>query len=91
MDLVCSPLDGWPIECMCSYSKGFIAAGEDGKIYFYERSQEEPKTIYGDKPYKELKVSKNQKKLQNIKIKSISISPQPSEDHLIISTENNQI
>lgn len=40
-----SPGDGFHIECIITYSKGFIIAGENGQIMIYERS-EEPKNPY---------------------------------------------
>lgn len=40
-----SPVDGFYIECIVTYSKGFIIAGENGQIMIYEKS-EEPKNPY---------------------------------------------
>ena len=40
-----SPGEGFYIECIICYSKGFIVGGENGQIYIYEKS-EEPKNPY---------------------------------------------
>lgn len=40
-----SPGEGFFIECITTYSKGFIIAGENGQIMIYEKS-EEPKNPY---------------------------------------------
>jgi hypothetical protein len=40
-----SPGEGFYIECVITYSKGFIIAGEYGQIMIYEKS-EEPKNPY---------------------------------------------
>jgi hypothetical protein len=40
-----SPGDGFYIECVHTYSKGFIVAGDNGRIIIYEKS-EDPKTPY---------------------------------------------
>ena len=40
-----SPGEGFYIECVITYSKGFIIAGENGQIIIYEKS-EEPKNPY---------------------------------------------
>lgn len=40
-----SPGDGFYIECVITYGKGFIIAGENGQIMIYEKS-EEPKNPY---------------------------------------------
>lgn len=40
-----SPGEGFYIECIVTYSKGFIIAGENGQIMIYEKS-EEPKNPY---------------------------------------------
>lgn len=40
-----SPGDGFFIECIITYSKGFIIGGDNGQIMIYEKS-EEPKNPY---------------------------------------------
>ncbi len=40
-----SPGDGFYIECIQTYSKGFIIAGDNGTIMIYEKS-EDPKNPY---------------------------------------------
>ena len=40
-----SPGEGFFIECIITYSKGFIIGGENGQIMIYEKS-EEPKNPY---------------------------------------------
>ena len=40
-----SPGEGFYIECIQTYSKGFIIAGDNGTIMIYEKS-EEPKNPY---------------------------------------------
>jgi len=40
-----SPGDGFYIECIHTYSKGFIVAGDNGTIFIYEKS-EDPKNPY---------------------------------------------
>jgi WD40 repeat protein len=40
-----SPGDGFYIECIQTYSKGFIIAGDNGQIMIYEKS-EDPKNPY---------------------------------------------
>lgn len=45
MLLADSPGEGFHIECIITYSKGFIISGENGQIMVYEKS-EEPKNPY---------------------------------------------
>ena len=40
-----SPGEGFFIECIITYSKGFIIAGDNGQIMIYEKS-EKPKNPY---------------------------------------------
>ena len=35
-----SPGEGFYIECIVPYDKGFIIAGENGQIFIYEKSEE---------------------------------------------------
>ena len=36
-----SPLEGWSINVLQTYSKGFLVAGEDATIYLYERNEDQ--------------------------------------------------
>ena len=45
MTIADSPGDGFYIECISTYSKGFIVAGDNGKIIIYEKA-EDPKIQY---------------------------------------------
>lgn len=87
MCLACSPFDGWPIECICQWSKGFIICGDNGLILFFERSTEDPRLLFGDRPSRTLRI----KQAIDIKIRAITLSPQPAEDWLVVTTENHQM
>jgi len=76
MCLTCSPFDGWPIECICLWSKGFIVCGDNGIILFFEKSTEDPRLLFGDRPTRTLRI----KQASEVKIKTITLSPQPAED-----------
>ena len=41
-----SPYDGFPIEVMMSYSRGFLVCGVNGVIYQYEKHEGDPKIPY---------------------------------------------
>ena len=45
MTIADSPGDGFYIECISTYSKGFIVGGDNGKIIIFEKA-EDPKIQY---------------------------------------------
>lgn len=91
-----SPGDGFYIECIQTYSKGFIIAGDNGQIMIYEKS-EDPKNPYNriaklpqsekdDKTeeYLELKAG-----IMSARVKCMSLTS--VDDCIVFTTENNQI
>lgn len=92
-----SPLEGFYIECIITYPKGFFIGGDNGQIIIYDRS-EEPKN-----PYRKIamlpssgadaKSEKDYPHLQGVvmgsKIRSMALSR--SEDMLLFTVESNQI
>lgn len=55
-----TPGDGFHIECVSTFSKGFIIGGDSGQIYIYEKS-EEPKNPYNMSPLLAQQSDKNDK------------------------------
>jgi len=92
-----SPGEGFYIECIITYSKGFIIAGENGQIMIYEK-KEDPKNPYlriatlpsstadgkQDKDYPMLLAG-----IMSSKVRCMGLNS--SEDTLVFSTENNQL
>jgi WD40 repeat protein len=91
-----SPGEGFFIETIIVYSKGFIIGGENGQIMIYEKS-EEPKNPYhriatlptttdskSDKDYPMLMAG-----VMSSKVRWMSLNA--SEDSLVFTTENNQL
>lgn len=89
-----SPGEGFFIECIVTYSKGFIIAGENGQIMIYEKS-EEPKNPYHriatlpsstdskqEKDYPQLQAG-----IMSSRVRALALSS--SEDNLIFTTDNN--
>lgn len=95
MLLSCSPGDGFYIESITTYSKGFMIAGDTGQIMVFEKT-DEPK-----KPFAHVATwpnvdPKEEKKYPNLflsimasRIKCIALSS--NDDTLVFSTENNQL
>ena len=95
MLLSCSPGDGFYIEAIANYSKGFMIAGDTGQIMVFEKT-DEPK-----KPFAHVATwpnvdPKEEKKYANLflsimasRIKCIALSS--NDDTLVFSTENNQL
>ncbi len=91
-----SPGEGFFIETIIIYSKGFIIGGENGQIMIYEKS-EEPKNPYhriatlptttdakSDKDYPMLMAG-----VMSSKVRCMSLNV--AEDSLAFTTENNQL
>mmetsp|Transcript_34022 Transcript_34022/g.25114 ORF Transcript_34022/g.25114 Transcript_34022/m.25114 type:complete len:172 (+) Transcript_34022:187-702(+) len=91
-----SPGEGFHIECVSTYSKGFIVAGENGQIYIYDKS-EEPKNPYHkaaalpsssdgkqEKDYQQLQAG-----IMSSRVRALALSS--TEDVIIFTTENNQL
>ena len=91
-----SPGEGFFIETIIVYSKGFIIGGENGQIMIYEKS-EEPKNPYhriatlptttdakSDKDYPMLMAG-----VMSSKVRCMSLNA--TEDSLVFTTENNQL
>jgi len=96
MDLKESPGEGFYIQSIKAYSKGFIIAGDKGQIMIYEKV-DEPKTQYHrvqtvPSQITE-KVDKKQARilahLPTCRIKSVDISK--SEDTILFSTDTKQL
>lgn len=91
-----SPGDGFHIECVQTFSKGFIIGGDSGQIYIYEKS-EEPKNPYNSSPLLAQQSDKNDKTeyheliagVMSSRIKCMTLSA--SDDLIAFTTENNQI
>lgn len=91
-----SPGDGMHIECVQTFSKGFMIGGDSGQIYIYEKS-EEPKNPYNSSPLIPQQSDKKDKSefkdlmagVMASKIKCISLSS--ADDQIVFTTENNQI
>eukprot|EP00357_Protocruzia_adherens_P031581 CAMPEP_0115039386 /NCGR_PEP_ID=MMETSP0216-20121206/43998_1 /TAXON_ID=223996 /ORGANISM="Protocruzia adherens, Strain Boccale" /LENGTH=1374 /DNA_ID=CAMNT_0002420017 /DNA_START=19 /DNA_END=4143 /DNA_ORIENTATION=- len=81
-----SPFDGWGIECIVPWSKGFIVGGDNATLYIYERNTEDPKNPY-QRVMRSLQVKTANNNPIDAKIKGISISP--SEDMIVCTLENN--
>ena len=91
-----SPGDGFHIECVQTFSKGFIIGGDNGQIYIYEKS-EEPKNPYNSSPLLPQQSDKNDKSdyhelmasVMTSRIKCMTLSS--TDDMIVFTTENNQI
>jgi len=90
-----SPGDGFYIECIQTYSKGFIIAGDNGTVMIYEKS-EDPKNPYNR--IAKLPQSEKQEKgeyhelqasIMSARIRCMALSS--TDDCIIFTTENNQI
>lgn len=95
MFLSCSPGDGFYIESITTYSKGFMIAGDTGQIMVYEKT-DEPKRPFAyvatwpnEDPKKEKKYSELLLSIMASRIKCIALSS--NDDTLVFSTENNQL
>lgn len=87
-----SSMDGFHIETIKTYSKGFIVGGEGGHLMIYERT-DEPKT-----PFTRSATLPTQTSIQNKAVKTLmekllstkilNIDLSAAEDCLIFSTEN---
>ena len=91
-----SPGEGFYIECMRTYSKGFIIAGDKGQMMVFMTTGElnNPYTRIASLPNPQGdKISLEQRKiiqeLYRSKIKSMDLSA--GEDTLILTTDRNQI
>jgi hypothetical protein len=89
-----SPGEGFYIECIITYSKGFIIAGENGQIMIYEKS-EEPKNPYHRIATLPSSTDGKQEKeyamllagVMSSKVRWMALNS--SEDSLAFTTENN--
>jgi hypothetical protein len=96
MSLNEAPGEDFYIECIITYQKGFIIAGDNGQIMIYEKS-EDPKNPYN----KIAKLPQNEKGdqkgeyhdlqagIMSSRIRCMSLAS--TEDWIIFSTENNQL
>lgn len=88
-----SPGNGFYIECIHAYAKGFVIGGDNGMIMVFEKT-EEVKNPYnkvmtllaerGQEQYKKL-----QPGIQSSRIMCLGINS--SDDHVVFSTQNNQL
>jgi len=90
-----SPLEGFYIECIITYPKGFFIGGDNGQIIIYDRS-EEPKNPYRKiamlpSSSSDAKTEKDYPHLQGVvmgsKVRSMALSR--SEDMLLFTVESN--
>lgn len=70
-------LEGVSINCLCYWSKGFIAGGDGGTVWFFERS-DDPKTPFADA--KKLSIAN----VLDQRVVSVSLCPAPSESFLYV-------
>lgn len=95
MILNCSPGDGFYIEAIITYQKGFIIAGDTGQIMIFEKTDEpqHPYARLATLPTVDAKAEKDYPKLMlsimACRIKSLALSQ--SEDKIVFTTENNQL
>jgi hypothetical protein len=90
-----SPFDGFYIETILAFQKGFMIGGDNGAIYIYEKG-EDPKNPYTKSPklpHSEKPEKKEYPELYNSvmtsRIKSMSLNS--TDDCIVFTTENNQI
>jgi hypothetical protein len=93
-----SPGDGFYIECIQTYSKGFIIAGDNGQIMIYEKS-EDPKNPYNriaklpqsekEDKTEELYIQQLKPGIMSARVKCMSLTS--VDDCIVFTTENNQI
>ena len=95
MLLSCSPGDGFYIEAITNYSKGFMIAGDTGQIMVFEKTDEPKKPFVHVATWPNVD-PKEEKKYPNLflsimasRIKCIALSS--NDDTLVFSTENNQL
>lgn len=91
--LLDSPGEGFHIETIRTYTKGFIIAGDKGQIKIFDKTAEDPKNPYqcvctlpgtgGDKKDEHMKMLQL---VMQSRIKSIDLNG--SEDKLLFTTEN---
>jgi cilia- and flagella-associated protein 57 len=96
MCLDCSPKDGFYIEAIAIYSKGFMIAGDTGQIKIYEKTDEPKKPFQEVATWPNVNDPKEEKKYPNLllsimasRIKCLALSS--NDDTLVFSTENNQL
>ena len=90
-----SPCDGFYIECIQTYSKGFIIAGDNGTIMIYDKNED------AKNPYiRNAKLPQNDKKdkgeysqlltgIMQSRIRCMALSA--TDDCIIFTTDNNQL
>lgn len=89
-----SPGDGFYIECIQTFQKGFIIAGDNGTIIIYEKAEEvkNPYNRIAKLPQSEKQEKGEYHDLQagimNSRIRCLALS---ASDDIIFTTENNQI
>lgn len=95
MLLNCSPGEGFFIEAVQTYSKGFLIAGDNGQIMVCEKT-EEPKNPYTNAatwpsfdPKQEKEYPQLLMGIMSSRIRSMCLSS--TEDLLVFTTENNQL
>ena len=89
-----SPGDGFYIDCITTFSKGFIIGGDNGRIYIYEKS-EDPKVPYTQFPPLPSPSQGNEKMeyhellqgVMNCRVKCMTLSA--ADDMIVFTTENN--
>lgn len=82
-----SPLQGFRIECIAGFVKGFIVAGDNGQIFIYEKTEDL------DDPFKKMKYLQNKEGtipgLEAAAIRSAVVTT--TEDQIYFVLENNQL
>jgi len=91
-----SPGDGFHIECILTFTKGFIIGGDNGRIYIYEKS-EDPKVPYTQFPplpspggeREKVEYAELMQGVMTSRVKCIALSA--ADDMIVFTSENNQI
>lgn len=83
--LASSPGDGFWIECIVPFSKGFLIGGDNGIMHIFNRNPEDSKLLFKREPHA-LRVQDS----EGTKIRQMAITPQ-TEYLLVVCMENNQI
>lgn len=76
-----SPLNNFKIECIASYSRGFVCCGENGTMYVFEKTEDM------DKPY-QLTQKVEGKELGSTVMSAVITS---TEDQIMYITDQNQL
>lgn len=83
--LASSPGDGFWIECIFPFSKGFLIGGDNGIIFIFNRNPEDSKLLFKREPHA-LRVQDS----EGVRIKQMCVTPQ-TEYLLVVCMENNQL